>query len=58
MTIQISIDVGNQLIELFRDDTFKQMFGETYLETFWADLCTGNYAKLATEKSFRFCCTK
>lgn len=50
-------DVGNQLIELSRDDTFKQMFSQTSLETFWADLYTGNYAELAA-KAFHLCCTK
>ncbi|KAL4083728.1 hypothetical protein QTP88_029044 [Uroleucon formosanum] len=49
MTVNMSTDIENQLIELSCDNKLKQMFCETSLEIFWAHLCTGNYAELATK---------
>ncbi|VVC24878.1 Ribonuclease H-like domain [Cinara cedri] len=48
MTVNMSTDIGNQLIELSCDNKLKQMFNETSLEIFWGRLCTGNYSELAT----------
>ena len=45
----MSTDIENQLIELSCDNKLKQMFCETSLEIFWAHLCTGNHAELATK---------
>jgi len=49
MTVNMFTDIENQLIELSCDNKLKQMFCETSLEIFWANLCTGNYAELATK---------
>ena len=49
MTVNMSTDVENQLIELSCDKKLKQLFCETSLEIFWAHLCTGNRPELATK---------
>lgn len=45
----MSTDIENQLIELLCENKLKKMFCETSLEIFWAHVCMGNYAELATE---------
>ena len=47
LTVNMSTDIENQLIELSCDNKLKQMFCETSLEIFWAHLSTGSYTELA-----------